>query len=181
MTEKIDYLIYRARDGDKKAFSQLVSLYQNRIFTVVYGIIGNQEEAEDVTQEIFLKAYSALSSLKNEKAFYHWLLRIATNISINYKKRLNEKITLPFHFIEEIVDKRETPEEYLERQETAKQITQALTELSEEHRAVLTLREIQELSYEGIANILRIPIGTVKSRLNHARDKLRQAIKKDKE
>lgn len=181
MSDKIDQLIQRAQHGDKAAFGELVLRYQKHIFTIVYGIIGNKEEAEDITQDIFIRAYRSLSSLKEQGAFYQWLLRIATNASINYKKRMNKRTIMPFHVVAELIDLGETPEGYLERKENVKQIVRALSQLSEEHRAVLVLREIQGLSYEEIARIVNRPLGTIKSRLNHARDKLRHAIREEKE
>lgn len=176
MTDSTAALLVRARAGDKEAFGELVRTYQGRVFAVAYGILGNTADAQDVAQEAFFRAYRALGSLRADAAFSRWLLRITTNLSINYKKKGASCTAVPLDNAAEPVSRAETPEEYAQRRETLGRLAAALAELTAEHRAVLALREIEGLSYEEIAMTLAVPLGTVKSRLNHARLKLRRAL-----
>jgi len=169
--------ITKARDGDQKAFGRLVEHFQNRILSVVYGIVGTRHDAEDIAQDTFIKAYQSIGGLKTEAAFYSWLVRIAINTSLSYKKSDHESQMVPLDAIEEPVYQGEPPDAYMEKQAGVERLNVLLAELSPEHRAVLVLREIEELSYEDIAAVLGIPLGTVKSRINHAREKLRLAVK----
>lgn len=170
-------LIAKARDGDKKAFGKLVEHYQNRIFSVAFGIVGTRHDAEDIAQDTFVKAYQSIGGLKTEAAFYGWLVRIAINTSINYKKSGHEIQMVPLDAISEPAYQGETPDAYVENRAGMERVEALLTELPPEHRAVLVLREIEGLPYEEIAAMLDIPLGTVKSRINHAREKLRRAVK----
>lgn len=181
MTDSTAVLVVRARAGDKDAFGELVRCYQDRVFTIAFGILGNAPDAEDVAQEVFLRAYSALGSLKNEAAFPGWLTRIAVNLSLNYKKKVASRTAVPLEKVAEPVSPAETPEEYAQRREIMRRLAAALTELTAEHRAVLVLREVEELSYEEIAAALAVPLGTVKSRLNHARARLRRVLSQEGE
>lgn len=177
MEENLKLLIARARNGDTKAFGKLVEHYQNRIFSVAYGIIGSRHDAEDIAQDTFIKAYQGIGGLKTEAAFYGWLVRIAINTSLNYKKSGHKTRTIPLDAISEPVYQGETPDAYVENRAGIERVETLLTELPPEHRAVLVLREIEGLSYEEIAAMLDIPLGTVKSRINHARERLRRAVK----
>lgn len=170
-------MINRARDGDKKAFGKLIEHYQNRIFAVTYGIVGSRHDAEDIAQDTFIKAYEGIRRLKNGTAFYSWLIRIAVNTSLNYKKSSQKTRTVPLDTISEPVYQGENPDAYVENREGMERVETLLNELPSEHRAVLVLREIEGLSYEEISVLLDIPLGTVKSRINHAREKLRRAVK----
>lgn len=173
------HLVFQARSGNKKAFEKLVELSQNRVFAVAYGITGIRQDAEDIAQDVFVKAYKGIGGLKNETTFYHWLIRIAVNTSINYKKSSRETWTVPLESISEPIDQGETPEAYVERTEHSRNIARVLNQLTPEFRAVLVLREIEGFAYREIAETLEIPLGTIKSRINHAREKLRRAIEDD--
>lgn len=171
-------LVGKARAGNREAFGKLVAEYQTRIFRVAYGIVGRREDAEDVAQEAFVKAYKSIHDLNNNATFYSWLVRITVNTGINYKKSIETKQAVPIEAISEPVDQGETPESAVERQEGQERIAVLLSELPPEHKAVLVLREIEGLPYDKIAAMLNIPLGTVKSRINHARDKLRRLVTK---
>lgn len=166
----------QAQAGDQQSFGKLVQQFQSRIFAIAYGIAGRREDAEDITQDTFIKAYKAIGYLKAGVAFYSWLVRIAVNTAINYKKGIYKKQCVPLAEIDEAVYQGESPEGYAERRESLARLHTLLSELSPEHRAVLVLREIEGLAYDEIADMLEIPLGTVKSRINHARDKLRRAV-----
>ncbi|HWR57185.1 MAG TPA: sigma-70 family RNA polymerase sigma factor [Negativicutes bacterium] len=176
MDENLPHLIMRARDGDKQSFGRLVQQFQSRIFAIAYGIIGRREDAEDITQETFIKAYKAIGNLQTGVAFYRWLVQIAVNTGINYKKSLTTRQSVSFAEINEPLFQGESPEAYVERRESFARLQAMLSELSPEHRVVLVLREIEGLAYDEIADMLQIPLGTVKSRINHARDKLRRIV-----
>ena len=176
MDESLRELIEKARAGNKNAFATLVQRFQNRIFSVAYGVIDNQQDAEDIAQETFIKAYNSIGKLNHVEGFYKWLLRIAVNTSINYKKNAVSTPQVPIDEINELTSQGETPEEYIEKREGIKKLRVVLAQLTPEHRAILVLREIEGLSYDEIANLFEIPLGTVKSRINHAREKLRQGL-----
>ena len=179
--DRIAALLVRARAGDKEAFGDLVRAYQGRVFAVAYGILGNAADAQDVAQDAFFRAYRGLGTLKADTAFPRWLMRIVTNLSINYKKKGAGYTTVPLENAGEPLSRAEAPEEYAQRRETLARLDAALAGLTVEHRAILALREMEGLSYEEIAVALAVPLGTVKSRLNHARRKLRQALEQEGE
>lgn len=179
MDEHITEWVRKARDGDKDAFGRLVDVFHMRVFRVAYGIVGRKEDAEDITQDTFIKAYKAIASLKSAGNFYSWLLRIGVNTSLNYKKSLGRRFLVALEDIAEPIDPVDTPDAVVERREDNRRINAVLAELSPEHRAVLALREFGGFSYEEIANVLSIPLGTVKSRMNHGRDRLRQLLAKE--
>ncbi|TWH46278.1 RNA polymerase sigma factor [Sporomusa sp. KB1] len=178
MDESLLELIEKSRLGDKNAFASLVQRFQNRVFSVAYGVIGNQQDAEDIAQETFIKAYKGIIKLNNTEGFYKWLLRIAINTSISYKKSLTNVKCVPIDDVAEPAYQGETPEEYVDKKENIKTLGLVLAELTPEHRAILVLREIEGLAYDEIANLFEIPLGTVKSRINHAREKLREELSK---
>ncbi|HMM22969.1 MAG TPA: sigma-70 family RNA polymerase sigma factor [Selenomonadales bacterium] len=169
-------LVHLARDGDKAAFAKLVEQYQNRIVAVAYGVAGNRQDAEDIAQDTFIKAYKGINSLQEDGVFYRWLVRIAVNTAISHKQSGRSGELIPLESIAEPVDQGETPEAYLERRGEEERIQEMLAPLPSDSRAVLVLREIEGLGYEEIAKVLEIPIGTVRSRIHYARDRLRRAI-----
>ncbi|XEQ95166.1 RNA polymerase sigma-H factor [Sporomusa carbonis] len=178
MDERIIEYVSKARAGDKEAFGQLVTAFQTRVFRVAYGIVGHKEDAEDIAQDTFVKAYRSISDLNADVTFYNWLMRIVANTSMNYKKSMHRQQFVPMDEVAEPVDQGETPEEAMERVEGNARVTALLAALPSEHRAVLALRELGGFSYDEISDILNIPLGTVKSRMNHGRDKLRGLVMK---
>lgn len=176
LDENLNRLVARARGGDESAFGKLVEQLQNRIFAVAYGVVGNRQDAEDIAQDTFLKAYSSIKKLKKEDSFYSWLVRIAINTSINYKKANNIARTVPIEGVPEPAFQGETPDSYIEKRGESEQIQEILANLPPESRAVLVLREVEGLGYEEIADMLGVPLGTVRSRIHYAREKLRRAV-----
>jgi len=175
-------LIDLSRKGDKDAFRLLVEAYQDRLFGLVFSLAHNREQAEDLIQEIFVKAYFALSSFEGQSAFYTWLYRIASNHCLDYlrKKRLPQiSIDRP------VGDESEaTLEDTLEApssdspdapMEAASEATALLDALDPEQKLILSLRELEGYSYEDLAEMLKCPLNTVKSRLNRAREALKSA------
>lgn len=177
-------LIAECLAGDQGAFGVLVSRYQDRLFNTVYRVLDNLEDAQDVTQESFVSAYQSLASYKGDAQFFTWLYRIAMNAAISLRRKRRATISLDstkgpaiaFHPVDESRDSQ--PGAALERSENEAQLRWALSRLSVEHRAVIVLKDIEDLRYEEIAEILKIPIGTVRSRLHRARLELRELLER---
>ena len=174
-------LVSRARRGDLQAYDELVKRYQERIYATLYHMTSNHEDANDLSQEAFIKAYSALKSFKGGSSFYTWLYRIAVNKTINFLKQRKNKFHLSLNDIDFnaehdpdlmalISDK--TPTRDVALSELQKQLNEALLTLSEPHRMVVVLHDVQGLSHDEIAEIMDCNIGTVRSRLFYARQQL---------
>jgi len=165
--------------GDSAAFSLLVRRYQDRLFTALVHIASSRDEAEDVAQEAFIQAYLKLASFERQSSFYTWLYRIAFNTAISRRrrKRVETSIEQSKEAVgDEPADRGEKPHDRLMREERVDLIRRALGELSEEHRAILVLREMEGCDYEEIAEILDLPVGTVRSRLHRARLQLKEQL-----
>jgi len=173
-------LIDETLAGDRMAFGELVRRYQVRLFNTLLHVVGTREEAEDVSQEAFVQAFVKLDSFRGHSAFYTWLYRIAFNVSVSRRRRKRSEISMDLHRErtgEEPEDAGEAPDEQLLREEQVRQVRAAIEALNEEHRAILVLREMEGCDYETIAEILDMPIGTVRSRLHRARLQLREQLK----
>ena len=179
-------LIDETLAGHSAAFGQLVLKYQDRLYnTVVHSFLGNRgagnaEDARDCVQEAFVQAFLKLDTFQHSSAFYTWLYRIAFNVAASHRRR--RRPTLSVEYARETsglepMDDGNGPTERLEQKECCRQVRQAIGQLSEEHRMVLVLREIDGCCYETIAKILELPIGTVRSRLHRARLQLREQLK----
>lgn len=173
-------LISQSLAGDSAAFGQLVRKHQDRLYNTIVHVVGCRVEAEDVVQEAFVQAFVKLDTFQGHSAFYTWLYRIAFNSAISRRRRKRAEVSVE-HSREltgaEPIDTGEAPSERLEREERAGQVRQALSVLSDEHRSILVLREVEGCCYETIAEILDLPIGTVRSRLHRARLQLREELK----
>lgn len=172
-------LIDLALGGDAAAFGALVRRYQDRLYTALIHIAGSRDEAEDVAQDAFVQAYLKLHTFERQSKFYTWLYRIAFNAAVSRRRKRRTEGSIEQARAaagEEPKDCGERPEERLLRQERANLLTQALHGLSEEHRAILILREMEGCDYEQIAEILDLPVGTVRSRLHRARAHLRMEL-----
>lgn len=183
MTEQ--ELVTRAKQGDQDAFAQLVEANQNKIYSLAYRMAGNPEDAADLAQEAFLRAWRTLPSFQGDSSFSTWLYRLTSNLCIDFlrrEKRRKTAITVTSLDDEEnaapadVPDCRFNPECELERKELRNAVGQALLKLSDEHRQVLILRELDGLSYTEIAERLELGEGTVKSRIARARLSLRNIL-----
>ncbi|MEY4916122.1 MAG: Sigma-24 [Verrucomicrobiota bacterium] len=174
-------LVKRAQRGDLKAYDELVKRYQQRIYATLYHMTGNHEDANDLAQDAFIKAYAALKSFKGGSTFYTWLYRIAVNKTINFLKQRKNKYHLSLNDIDFnaehdpdlmalISDK--TPTRDVALAELQKKLNEALLKLSEPHRMVIVLHDVQDLSHDEIAEIMGCNIGTVRSRLFYARQQM---------
>jgi RNA polymerase sigma-70 factor (ECF subfamily) len=173
------HLINESLSGNSAAFGELVRLHQDRLFNAVTHFTGNATEAEDVVQEAFVQAYLKLNTFQRTSAFYTWLYRIAFNTAVSRQRR--KKVTTSVDNTREQtgnepIDRGDAPDIPLERQETVGQVQAALTALSDEHREILILREMEDLEYEEIGAALEINVGTVRSRLHRARQALREKL-----
>ncbi len=173
------HLIDRALEGDRDAFTSLVHLHQDRLFASMLQVTGSPEDAEDVVQEAFISAFMKLDSFQQNSQFFTWLYRIAFNSALSKRRRKRAKISLDYWREVnglEVVDHSAPVDEPLLRRERVTSVRQAMQTLTEEHRSILVLREMNENSYEDIAVILEISIGTVRSRLNRARAQLKLSL-----
>ena len=177
-------LVQRAQRGDLRAFDLLVLKYQGRIAALVSRYISDASEVEDVTQEAFIKAYRALDKFRGDSAFYTWLYRIAANAAKNYLvargRRPGADATLEDAEAfgdTDLVSESGSPEAVAMGDELAEVVAAALQALPEELRAALTLRELEGLSYDDIADVLECPVGTVRSRIFRAREAIDERVK----
>ena len=172
-------LIDETLAGNRAAFGQLVNRYQGRLYNTLLHVVGSREEAEDVCQEAFVQAFVKLESFGGRSAFYTWLYRIAFNLSVSRRRRKRAEVSIDQHRErtgDEPRDVGEGPADQLLREEQVRQVRRAIEMLSDEHRAILVLREMDGCGYETIAEILELPLGTVRSRLHRARLQLREQL-----
>jgi RNA polymerase sigma-70 factor (ECF subfamily) len=176
-------LVERVRGGDVAAFEPLVEKYRQRVYRLAYNVLRNQEDAWDVAQEAFIKAYKALPAFRGQSAFYTWLFRIAMNVAHDKARQRGaqgrafgtERVTEE-EWERTMPDAGEDPDAAAARAEQRARITRALETLPEHHRAIIMLSDLEGLSYREIADVLNIPMGTVMSRLHNARKRLRSAL-----
>lgn len=167
-------VVRRCLGGDIKAFELLVERYQGVVYNIALRMVKDPEDAEDISQAAFLKAYEKLGTYKESFRFYSWLYRIAVNEALNFLDRQKRFTRLD----DGIEDNREAVEDIADARERNERIQEALMELKPEHRAVLVLKHFEELSYDEIGDILGIPMKRVKSRLFTARQVLRGILVK---
>jgi len=174
-------LVQKARQGDLAAYDELVRRYQERIYATVYHMTSNHEDANDLAQEAFIKAYSALKSFKGGSSFYTWLYRIAVNKTINFLKQRKNKSHMSLNDLDFNAEhdpdmvalvSENTPRRAAGLSELQEKLNEAMQKLSDDHRMVVTLHDVQGLSHDEIAAIMGCNIGTVRSRLFYARQQL---------
>lgn len=174
-------LVRRAQRGDLAAYDDLVRRYQERIYATVYHMTSNHEDANDLAQEAFIKAYQALKSFKGGSSFYTWIYRIAVNKTINFLKQRKNRTHMSLNdldfnaehdpdLVALVSDK--TPRRAASLNELQEKLNEAMLKLSEPHRLVVTLHDVQGLAHEEIAQIMDCNVGTVRSRLFYARQQL---------
>jgi RNA polymerase sigma-70 factor (ECF subfamily) len=167
-------LISSAKNGDQSAFAKLVERYQRPVFNLALRITGDPDDAMDVTQTSFIKAYDGLSSFDPARPFFSWIYRIGVNESLNWTRKNRRTESLPEHL--EVEAPGDDPERALVRKQSERQVLEAIQCLSEEQRAVVVLCHFRGLRYREMAEILEIPVDLVRSRLFSARRRLRQLM-----
>ena len=173
--------IEAARRGDQDAFASLVHLYEKRVMALALRMCRSPEDAAEAAQEAFLAAWQGLPNFRGESSFSTWLYRLTSNACVDLLRKENrhQGPSLDDGTVSaEVPDPTPTPEKAVEQQELRRQIEAGLQTLSPEHREVLILREIQQLSYDEIADVLSLDLGTVKSRINRGRRQLREFLLK---
>jgi RNA polymerase sigma-70 factor (ECF subfamily) len=179
--------VQQVLDGDTNAFEELVLEYEKKVYNVALRMVNNQEDAEDITQEAFIKAYNSLSSFRGDSKFSVWLTRIVSNMCLDLIRSRGRRPTISLSVEDEegesmeleIADIRQSPETIMEQQLTKDSVRRGLKQLPDEYREILLLREIQGLSYEEISAALDLEVGTVKSRIYRGRKKLCDYLIKD--
>lgn len=182
-------LIEQVKAGQTESYGRLVEKYQDRVFNACWRVCGHLEDARDVTQEAFLKAFDGISTFRQQSGFYTWVFRIAVNLALSHRRKarlrymvsLDESVSLGGSQAEELARRvkdasTEDPAGAAGQAELHGCVARALQELDHDQRAVVVLRDIEGLDYQEISDILQIPTGTVKSRLHRARMALREAI-----
>jgi RNA polymerase sigma-70 factor (ECF subfamily) len=174
-------LIERSSKGDSEAFGVLVERYQRRVVGVALAVVHNQDDAIELAQETFVRAYENLSKFESRSSFSTWLYRIAANLAIDFWRREGRHVVLHGEDAETEISKLPTATgdsfKEVSRSELSARLKQALEELTPEHRAVILLREVEGMSYDEISDVLQCPRGTVMSRLHYARTHLRNILK----
>lgn len=175
-TGEEELLVRRAAAGDERAYARLVQLYQSRLFNFVRSMVRNDELAEDITQEAFVKAFFNLKRLQNPGSFKSWLFRIANNGTLDYLRRKKfQLVDVDEQIHESYVDERD-PESGALEYERLVHVRKALDKLKPEQKAILVMCDLQGLSYADIAAVLGVPFGTVQSRIFYARKKLKEHL-----
>lgn len=177
-------LIQKSKSGDVKSFEILISRYEKLAYNVAYRILGNEEDAKDMTQESLIKVYKYLKNFRMDSSFSTWLYRIVMNTCKDElrKKKLNViSIDKPINTTDgsmymDIKDSSSTPEEELESKETQGEVQKALSKVNEKNRIVVVLRDIKGFTYSEISEILDVPVGTIKSRINRGRQELKSIL-----
>lgn len=178
-------LIEESKAGNTDSFELLIAQHQKKVFNLAYRVLGNMEDANDVAQEALIKAYKGIKNFKGKSSFSTWLYTIVNNTCIDFirKNRKNNVIYLDKEYETEkgsykmeLSSNEDAPEEILEKKEVQNLVRQSINELSDDHKKVIILRDIQGFSYKEIAQILNCSEGTVKSRISRARENLKIII-----
>lgn len=182
-------LVERAQEGDQDAFQELVVRYQRKVYSICYGMLKNQQDSMDVSQDVFIKVFRYLENFNHSSSFYTWLYRITVNKCIDFIRKRKRRSEIDYNDAigrdEDIDDDEQImsstlglrPDRVYARKELREKMLTAIDTLSEKHRTILILREVEGLAYEEIADVLGISKGTVMSRLYHARRYFQDAIK----
>lgn len=182
-------LIRESRRGGREAFQELVRRYQKRVMAVALGMVRNPEDAMEIVQDAFVKAFENIDRFKGESSVYTWLYRIVVNRAIDFRRRERRRPTVYFEDRRGGDDRRESYEDSLREEtphdpfdavrshEVGDRVTEAINELTPDHKAVILLREVEGLSYDEISRVMQCSKGTVMSRLHYARKKLQQKLK----
>ena len=180
-------IVQRVQNGEVSAFNQLVQKYRQSLFSIIYNMTGNREDATDIAQEVFIKAFQSIKQFRGQASFYTWLYRIAVNSSITFIKRAKKQRFINYETIDETLVSSEILEYFTAKTKTEKgallkelqeKLNEALQKLSPKHRIVVILHEVEGMNHKEIADIIKTSEGTVRSRLHYAKRML-QAFLQD--
>ena len=190
MGQNEQLLLEKAKDGDVASFEELIEGYQKKIFNLAYRIIGNYDDAADMAQEALIRIFRSIASFKEQSSFSTWIYRITTNVCLDeIRKRKNKKVIsldeeirmedgeMKRQFMSDDIQ----PDAAAEQKELRTIVSNAINSLPEDQKIVITLRDIQGLSYDEISTVLNCPAGTVKSRINRARQALKNVLSTKRE
>ncbi len=178
-------LVHRSQAGDIAAYEELVRRYHSRIYGLIYSMTSSREDAEDLAQEVFVKAWKALGHFREQAGFYTWIYRIALNRTINFRKRRNRRQTVDFDEFDPDIKTAESYREFSSKGsvlrkmslgEFQEKMNAALLKLSEKHRAVVVMHDVQEMPHADIAKVMHCSEGTVRSRLFYAHKQLQAEL-----
>ena len=179
-SQDIDPLIERCLHGDQDAWNTIVHLYWRKVFNIAYKFVGRHDEAEDLTQDIFLKLFRSLSTFDRRANFSTWLISVSRNLCIDHYRSVRREREAVNHDVDVVTLARpataDNPQSLIERRDRVELLREALDKLAPALRTAVMLRDIQELSYQEIAERLHVPEGTVKSRINRGRTELARQI-----
>ncbi len=178
-TEKDAEFIKKAQEGNKNAYGEIVKLYMKRAYFSALSIVGSHDDALDLSQEAFIRAYRSIKIFDTDKNFYTWFYKILRNLCLNHLRNKSNRANNFSEILEDlenIKDENQSTDKMIEQNETKKIVWQAIWKLTPEDREIITARDILNTSYEDIAGLLQVPTGTVMSRLYYARKRLRKII-----
>lgn len=178
-------LVHRSQTGDTAAYEELVRRYHGRIYGLIYSMTSSREDAEDLAQEVFVKAWKALGHFREQSGFYTWIYRIALNRTINFRKRRNRRQTVTFDEFDPDIKTAESYREFSSKGSVLRKMSlgefqtkmnEAMLKLSEKHRAVVVMHDVQEMPHADIAKVMHCSEGTVRSRLFYAHKQLQAEL-----
>ena len=183
--EPDEELVARAREGDTRAFDALILKYGDKLYGLIYNMTSHKEDTHDLMQDVFARAYQSLPKFRGQSAFYTWIYQIAVNMTLNFLKKRKRRSGLSLNELDSSVqndpalvdmDHQANPERQSNLHELQKRLNEAMQRLSESHRTVVTLFDIQGLPHTEISKILKVSEGTVRSRLFYARQQLQSYL-----
>jgi RNA polymerase sigma-70 factor (ECF subfamily) len=190
MSDNEKVLVERARNGDIEAFEKLIEGCQKKVFNITFRMIGNYDDANELAQEVFLKAFRSIKKFKGDSLFSTWIYKVTANVCLDEIRRRKNKFTLSLdeeveygdgELKRQIPDNAPTPDVEVETNQIKEVVNKSIQELPEDYKSIIILRDIQGLSYDEISKIFDCPEGTVKSRINRARQALKKILQGKKE
>ena len=178
-------IVQRVQNGEVSAFNQLVQKYRQSLFSIIYNMTGNREDATDITQEVFIKAFQSINRFRGQASFYTWIYRIAVNSSVTFIKKAKKQRFINYETIDETLVSSEILEYFTAKTKTEKgalltelqeKLNEALQKLSPKHRLVVILHEVEGMNHKSIADIMKTSEGTVRSRLHYAKKMLQSFL-----
>ncbi|WP_010252495.1 RNA polymerase sigma factor [Acetivibrio cellulolyticus] len=190
MSEKERNLVEKSKSGDVEAFEQLIESCQKKVFNIAYRMIGNYDDANELAQEVFIKAFRSIKKFKGDSLFSTWIYKVTANVCLDEIRRRKKKMVVSLdeeieysdgEVKRQIADNAPTPDIAAETNEVKNAVNKSIQELPEDYKSIIILRDIQGFSYEEISKIFNCPEGTVKSRINRARQALKKILQGKKE